>query len=275
MVPSGAMKSLVFVALALAAPSVIAQQPGSFVVSGDTLVSAMMVCLLRKFISLTRSGSHFHLRCLLVVPIRCTSSTRSREMPIRSMVILLTLPFGEPSSALWLSCLKTPNRDLTSRTATPMDVQTNPFCAAGMHLPNGSFATFGGNNAVGPGGDNHTPGSSKSFDSTYQDYNGMRAIRIISPCDGDPSKCTWYDSPNGLQMSRARWYPGAEPLADGTVVLIGGFTAGGYINRNYPNNDPAYEGGGAEPTFEFFPSRSQTPSCAQSHLLTILSSVGL
>jgi hypothetical protein len=36
-----------FFALTLAVPSVLAQktQPGSFVVAGDTLVSAMMVCL--------------------------------------------------------------------------------------------------------------------------------------------------------------------------------------------------------------------------------------
>ena len=42
-------------------------------------------------------------------------------------------------------------RDVETRKATPMDVQTNPFCAAGMHLPNGSFATFGGNGATSPG----------------------------------------------------------------------------------------------------------------------------
>lgn len=40
------MKIHVFLALGLAVPSVIAQQPGSFVVAGNTLVSAMMVCLL-------------------------------------------------------------------------------------------------------------------------------------------------------------------------------------------------------------------------------------
>ena len=142
-----------------------------------------------------------------------------------------------------------------------MDVETNPFCAAGMHLPNGSFATFGGNNAVGPGGVNSDPGSTTSYDPAYKDHRGTRAIRIISPCTGDLSspQCSWYDSPNGLQMAKSRWYPGAEALADGTIVLLGGFTMGGYINRYYPNTDPAYEGGAAEPTYEFFPSRSQAP----------------
>ena len=38
------MKIPLLVALGLAVPSVIAQQPGSFVNAGQTLVSAMMVC---------------------------------------------------------------------------------------------------------------------------------------------------------------------------------------------------------------------------------------
>jgi hypothetical protein len=33
-----------------------------------------------------------------------------------------------------------------------MDIRSNIFCASGMHLPNGSFVTFGGNGAVGKGG---------------------------------------------------------------------------------------------------------------------------
>ncbi|KAI9441191.1 glyoxal oxidase [Lactarius indigo] len=221
------MKIPLLVALGLAVPAAIAQQPGSFVVAGDTLVSAMMS---QMFVG----GSD---------KVYIIDKVEGNAHQINGHSLY---------ASVW---------DLASRTATPMDVQTNPFCAAGMHLPNGSYATFGGNYAVGPGGDNHTPGSTNQFDPTYQDHSGMRAIRIITPCDGDVSspQCSWYDSPTGLQMARARWYPGAEPLADGTVVLIGGFNGGGYINRNYPNTDPAYEGGAAEPTFEFFPSHSQAP----------------
>lgn len=153
-------------------------------------------------------------------------------------------------------------RDLDTQTATAMDIMTNPFCSAGMHLPNGSFVTLGGNSAVGPGGDNSDPGSNTTYDPTYQDYDGTRAIRIISPCTGDintSQQCSWYDAPGGLQMAKPRWYAAAEPLADGTIAIIGGFASGGYINRNYPNTDPENEGGAAEPTFEFFPARSQTP----------------
>ena len=39
--------------------------------------------------------------------------------------------------------------DIASRTATPIEVTTNPFCSSGLHMPNGSFITFGGNSAVG------------------------------------------------------------------------------------------------------------------------------
>jgi hypothetical protein len=151
--------------------------------------------------------------------------------------------------------------DLTTRTATAVDVQTDAFCASGMHLPNGSYAVFGGNTAVGPGGVNSDPGSTITYDPLYQDYDGTRAIRIISPCKGGftSSQCSWYDSPNGLQMAVQRWYAAAEALPDGTVVIIGGFTNGGFINRFYPNVDPATEGGAAQPTFEFYPARPQAP----------------
>lgn len=144
-----------------------------------------------------------------------------------------------------------------------MSVTTNVFCAAGMHLPNGSFATFGGNGAVAPGGgigsQVSASGASATYDSTYKDFTGGNAIRILNPCssgsDFTSTQCEWYDSYGGLQMQKTRWYAGVEPLADGSVVIVGGFVNGGYVNRNYPNTDPTNEGGAAEPTFEFYPSR--------------------
>ena len=42
--------------------------------------------------------------------------------------------------------------DINTNQVEVMDVLTNVFCASGMHLPNGSFVTFGGNGAVGPTG---------------------------------------------------------------------------------------------------------------------------
>src|SRR5260221_4061056 len=129
------------------------------------------------------------------------------------------------------------DRDIAKKMATPIDVQTNAFCAADMHLPNGSYAVFGGNGAIGPGGNNSASGSTPTFDPIYRDYDGTRAIPI--PCD-ESTSCFFYD--NNTQLAKKRLYPAAEPMADGTVVVIGGFSIGGYINRNYPNIDPTYEG---------------------------------
>jgi hypothetical protein len=175
--------------------------------------------------------------------------------------MLSGLLFGKLLSSYCTSPTKPQNRDLNTKTATPVDAITNPFCAAGMHLPNGSFAVFGGNTAIGPNGDNSAPGSTPAFDPTYQDHDGGAAIRIITPCLGDPAAapCTWFDGPGGPQMARRRWYAGAEPLGNGGVVLVGGLSWGGFINRHYPNVDPLYEDGGAEPTYEFFPPLPQPP----------------
>ncbi|KAF7984141.1 hypothetical protein HWV62_16788 [Athelia sp. TMB] len=152
--------------------------------------------------------------------------------------------------------------DINSRTAETMEVLTNTFCASGMHLPNGSYVTFGGNGAIGPGGNigsvRNSAGSG-AYDAVYEDYDGTKAIRILNPCtnsdDFNSTKCQWYDNPAQLSMQKQRWYSTAEALADGSIVLIGGFVNGGYVNRNFPNTDPAYEGGAAEPTYEFFPSK--------------------
>ena len=138
-----------------------------------------------------------------------------------------------------------------------------------MHLPNGSFATFGGNGAVTVGGtlgsDPYPGNFSAIYDATYQDYDGTTAIRIVNPCnpgdDFSSSQCAWYDDPSVLSMQKHRWYSSAEPLADGTIAIIGGFVNGGYINRNYPNTDP--DGPAAENTFEFFPANGRTATKMQ------------
>jgi len=156
-------------------------------------------------------------------------------------------------------------RDIHSGQYDVMDVPSNIFCSSGMHLPNGSYATFGGNGAVGRGGNlgsQLNPGGfSAAWDAEYQDFDGSRAIRILDPCKSTDNfsdrKCTWFDDATQLAMKRARWYSTAEPTADGTIVLLGGFSTGGYINRNYPNNEP--NGGGSQNTYEFFPARDGDP----------------
>lgn len=156
-----------------------------------------------------------------------------------------------------------------------MDVRTNTFCASGMHLPNGSFVTFGGNGAVGRGGkigSQVNAAGSGAWDSEYQDFDGTKSIRVLNPCttsdDFTSSNCQWYDDPSVLSMQKQRWYSAAEALPDGSVVMIGGFVNGGYINRNYPNVDPEFEGGAAECTYEFYPSNGRPAQTMQFMIKT-------
>jgi hypothetical protein len=180
------------------------------------------------------------------------------------------------SFSLSLSLNTHPSRDINTHQATVMDVLTNVFCASGMHLPNGSYVTFGGNGAIGPGGNIGSVlspgGGNGAYDATYEDYDGSKAIRILNPCtdsdDFSSPSCQWFDDPAVLSMQNQRWYSAAEALANGTVVMIGGFVNGGYINRNYPNTDPAYEGGAADPTYEFYPSNGATSQVMQFMIKT-------
>lgn len=260
---------------------VLAQTAGSIVEVGDTQVSAMMVRFPLESAGLEDADGLVNGRCSLGMRRRFIYWIKSKAMRPRLMVIQRGLPFGEWSSSILvngtaglqpLECFivlchlllhfflvflpeKTHEtnsgscRDIASSTSTLMDMTTNTFCASGMHLPNGSFATFGGNQDIGPGG---IASNQDGFLPTYDDQDGGTAIRILNPSDGATQ---WFDNANLLAMQQRRWYAGTEALADGSVVLIGGFVNGGYVNRNFPNTDPTYEGGGAEPTYEFFPAR--------------------
>ncbi|KAF9535190.1 copper radical oxidase [Crepidotus variabilis] len=158
--------------------------------------------------------------------------------------------------------------DLKSRKSQVMDIKTNSFCAAGMHLPNGSFASFGGNDAVTTGGatgsDKNTDGQTGSWDKLYQDFDGRKSIRIVNPCKYTDNlsggACGWYDDPSVLSMKKFRWYSTVEPTATGEIVIMGGMVTGGYINRHVPNTDPRLEGGQAEPSYEYYPSRPADPA---------------
>ncbi|KAF8753565.1 Glyoxal oxidase [Rhizoctonia solani] len=221
-----ATSAIIYNALFNAAPT-FAQEAGSIVQVGDTLVSAMMMLL----------GNE--------EKVYMMDKVEGNAQIIN----------GHPAwGAEW---------DIATNKATPMDMNSNVFCASGMHFPNGSFATFGGNGAIGPGGNvgSVSEWGSGVYDETYKDYDGTKAIRILDPCT--TGNCAWFDNANVLAMQRKRWYSTAEPLADGSIILIGGFVNGGYINRNTPNIDPAYEGGAAEPTYEYWPSRYSPPRVMQ------------
>ncbi|KNZ74080.1 Galactose oxidase [Termitomyces sp. J132] len=146
--------------------------------------------------------------------------------------------------------------DIATRQSNVMDVASNVFCASGMHLPNGSYVAFGGNSAVSRGGGAASGGN---WDAEYQDFDGSTAIRVLNPCTSSDNfaltQCQWFDNAAVLSMQKKRWYSSAEALADGSIVLIGGFVGGGYINRNTPDTTPVPEA--AENSFEFYPANGR------------------
>lgn len=254
------ISSLPRVALALTflAPA-LAQKAGSFADGGDSQVSAMMV---RRALYL--SGA-----LVLTAPIDVPrqrqdglhhGQSRRKRRPDQWASRVGRYLVSRQQRAF--NDLLIHTRNIDTHEVTLQDIRTNVFCASGMHLPNGSFATFGGNAAVGPGGslgsEVNPGGFSAAFDETYQDFDGTRAIRILKPCppgsDFASEECGWFDNPETLSMQVNRWYSTAEPTATGQIVLIGGYTQGGYVNRNYPNIDPEFEGGAATATYEYYPN---------------------
>lgn len=154
-----------------------------------------------------------------------------------------------------------------------VDMTTNPFCASGAVMGNGSWMVAGGNQGVGYGGASTNVTTSAG---PYQDADGRLAIRLLNP-SANAANLAWID--NAAQMTSPRWYPGIEVMTDGSVLLIGGATGGGYINRNYPNTDPAFQGGpgssvtqlnqgGANPTWEFYPAKGNAPTINEFMRLT-------
>ena len=80
-------------ALGFAFPSAFAQAPGTFVVAGNTLVSAMMV---RRpfYLRISVADSLINPRCLSVVQTRSTFLTKWKATPNKLTAIPLTLQFG-------------------------------------------------------------------------------------------------------------------------------------------------------------------------------------
>lgn len=90
----------------------------------------------------------------------------------------------------------------------------------------------------------------------YHDTDGGAAIRLLNPCADDSCEYlqgtqTFTRTDTGaniggyLQMTGNRWYPTAEALEDGSLIVIGGDNNGGYVNTVLQDN----------PTYEFFPPK--------------------
>jgi hypothetical protein len=136
--------------------------------------------------------------------------------------------------------------DLATNTYRPLDIVTNSFCAGGNVMGNGSWLNVGGNQAVTTLGvaDNTVnikPASSNS--GAYDDLDGGRATRVITPCSDQT--CNWTEDVDGIPLNR--WYPTLETIEDGSVMIIGGELYGSYVNGVAQKQNV--------PTYEFWPTK--------------------
>lgn len=90
--------------------------------------------------------------------------------------------------------------DLKTHKATAMEVSSNTFCAGGLHVANGSWAVFGGNQPVTHDGV-AVSDKTKNPNGTnpYLNKDGGQAVRVITPC-GDDS-CQWAENGPNLTMT--------------------------------------------------------------------------
>ena len=107
------------------------------------------------------------------------------------------------------------------RTLRP---ESNTFCSAGAFYKDGTLVNFAGaeeDDSVGVGA-------------------GFNKIRTYAPgpCDG---ACTQDWEEQGARLQRWRWYPSAQTLVDGSVVIVGGAHAGGLVLNEASINEPTYE----------------------------------
>lgn len=90
-----------------------------------------------------------------------------------------------------------------------MGMKINIFRISGMHLPNGSNATFGSKGAIGWGGKVGSlamPWDNGIWDSEYQDFDRTKTVQILNPCTSadnmDSANCKWFDEPGVLIMQK-------------------------------------------------------------------------
>ncbi|KAJ3989189.1 copper radical oxidase [Lentinula detonsa] len=125
--------------------------------------------------------------------------------------------------------------DLKSRQVTPLEMQSNSFCAGGSFLSNGTLINVGGNPVVA----DHTSAAD------FGDLDGLQAIRIIEPCDDRHCSIKISEFHDSVRMASPRWYNTVLRIDDGSAMIMGGSKKGGWINNATVNN----------PTYEFYPPK--------------------
>ena len=113
--------------------------------------------------------------------------------------------------------------DLESNTLRPVRPLSNTFCSAGALYKDGTLVNLAG-----------------ADNATVDVAEGFNKIRTYAPgpCDGDCEQ-DWTEQVARLQ--RWRWYPSAQTLVDGGVLIVGGSHAGGLVVNEASINEPTYE----------------------------------
>ncbi|KAI5481062.1 hypothetical protein MNV49_006248 [Pseudohyphozyma bogoriensis] len=119
---------------------------------------------------------------------------------------------------------------ISTHKVRALNLNTNSFCAGGGWLSNGTLVSVGGNPREG-------------LYKNDKANNGLAAIRFFTPCTND--KCDVYENPSRIHLTTPRWYASTVRLTDGSIMILGGMTAGGFNNARATDN----------PTFEFFPPK--------------------
>ncbi|KAL4246063.1 Copper radical oxidase [Abortiporus biennis] len=127
--------------------------------------------------------------------------------------------------------------NLKTHSVKPLAIQSNSFCAGGTFLSNGTLINVGGNPVV----------EDNTSAADFGDLDGLQAVRIFEPCESDDvEKCAIYENHSRIRMASPRWYTTALRISDGSAMIIGGSTKGGWINNSTTNN----------PTIEYFPPKN-------------------
>lgn len=114
--------------------------------------------------------------------------------------------------------------DLLSNDLRSLRPLSNTFCSAGSFFADGTLLSVAGAE-TGPTG-------------VAEGFNKIRTY-APGPCVGGTCSQDWVEESTPLQHTR--WYPSAQTLVDGSVLVVGGADAGGLVLNEASINVPTYE----------------------------------
>ena len=115
--------------------------------------------------------------------------------------------------------------NLRDDTLTALNPASNSFCAGGTWLGNGTLLNVGGNPVV----------ADKTGAADFGDVNGLQAVRMYNPCRDVGCASDIVEYPARIRLASARWYNSVVRLEDGSAMIIGGSTKGGWMNNQSMN----------------------------------------